>query len=391
MFSLHFKTVNSYTPYFKVRLVGETQNLLRVHFGTLLQLPHIDLKKLEKGDRDEEQRFLLGLQNYGAVDLATNTKISTLFCNNLARKLFNYPINLLKTLTFQKYFNNTTDLNHESQRGYIDTFTSKALIPLEQEDLGDANRYKNKAGWHYLDKVWLFGKDTNIFPPNKTGRNKPLPEQINDSFDAFTQIKESLLQVFSKAYGTHAKNLRDVFNHHRSFTSDHLRFLYYPTYNEKKLSTSSSTMFYRHLEHTDRFSFLTLLPASNVAGLEFQHRNEWKRAPELKDDHVLVMTGKQLEIMSGGQFKACPHRVTGTKEEMQTRRFSTAFFIRPNITKKWSNFTNGQPIQFESKPVPPPGWYGLLQNNPNATQADYDDLILKKETEYKIMTSTLAT
>jgi isopenicillin N synthase-like dioxygenase len=77
--------------------------------------------------------------------------------------------------------------------------------------------------------------------------------------------------------------------------------------------------------HADH-SFVTLLPVSEVPGLEIMTKDgEWIAAPAVEGT-ILVNTGESLTRFSNGVFRATPHRVLPPSRD----RYALAFFYNPN-------------------------------------------------------------
>ena len=77
--------------------------------------------------------------------------------------------------------------------------------------------------------------------------------------------------------------------------------------------------------HSDH-GFITLLPMSDVTGLEIlSPRGEWISATPVKNG-IIVNTGEFLNRWSNGRFLATPHRVVPPKKD----RYSMAMFFNPN-------------------------------------------------------------
>ena len=77
--------------------------------------------------------------------------------------------------------------------------------------------------------------------------------------------------------------------------------------------------------HSDH-GFITLLPMSQVAGLEIlSPEREWIPAKPV-DDGIIINTGEFLNRWTNGRFLATPHRVVPPEED----RYSMAMFFNPN-------------------------------------------------------------
>ena len=91
-----------------------------------------------------------------------------------------------------------------------------------------------------------------------------------------------------------------------------LRYLHYTPSNITGINT-----------HTD-WGMLSLVIQDQTPGLEIQgFDGKWLRVPVMKDA-ILVNVGEMVEIFSGGQITATPHRVVNRGEK---DRYSMAFFL----------------------------------------------------------------
>ncbi len=73
--------------------------------------------------------------------------------------------------------------------------------------------------------------------------------------------------------------------------------------------------------------FMTLLPLSDVPGLEIRTRaGNWINADHMKGDAIIVNTGEFLNRWTNGRFLASPHRVRPPKRD----RYSMALFFNPS-------------------------------------------------------------
>jgi len=77
-----------------------------------------------------------------------------------------------------------------------------------------------------------------------------------------------------------------------------------------------------HCDH----SFLTILPVSEVSGLQVLTPNEQWVDAEYVEGGILVNTGEYLNRWTNGRFMATPHRVIPPQED----RYSVATFFNPN-------------------------------------------------------------
>jgi isopenicillin N synthase-like dioxygenase len=72
---------------------------------------------------------------------------------------------------------------------------------------------------------------------------------------------------------------------------------------------------------------ITLLHPGDVPGLEVRSRNGDWITPDAPSDALVVNVGEMLELWSGGEYIATPHRVVNRSGR---ERYSFPFFVVPN-------------------------------------------------------------
>lgn len=77
--------------------------------------------------------------------------------------------------------------------------------------------------------------------------------------------------------------------------------------------------------HTD-YGCLTLLASDGVPGLEVQTRDDKWVAVQAEPGEFIINFGEMLEMWTGGEVRATPHRVRGSLQE----RISVPLFFNPN-------------------------------------------------------------
>jgi len=109
--------------------------------------------------------------------------------------------------------------------------------------------------------------------------------------------------------------------------------------------------------HTDG-GFLTLLQQDTVGGFEAEVGGRWVSVPALPGSFV-VNIGELLQLVSGGYFRATPHRVVSPPKGVQ--RISLAYFFNP---------------RFEARIVPVTLPAALAAEAPGGESTDPDNPIL---------------
>ncbi|RKQ97205.1 isopenicillin N synthase-like dioxygenase [Kushneria sinocarnis] len=120
-----------------------------------------------------------------------------------------------------------------------------------------------------------------------------------------------------------------------------LRILYYPA-----LSGSEEAGAVRAAAHED-INLITVLPASNQAGLEVQDRSgEWLEVP-CDPGQLVINVGDMLQEASGGYYPPTTHRVVNpTGEARRQPRLSLPLFLHPRSEVTLSSrYTAGQYLE----------------------------------------------
>ena len=148
----------------------------------------------------------------------------------------------------------------------------------------------------------------------------------------------------------------------------------------KNLPSSEENQIYGIRPHTDAGIF-TFLATDGKPGLEVclngnecdPSKRKWVRIKSPPSGHLIVNLGKNLEIWSGGKFKATLHRVLLDGKE---DRFSVPFFYESNLDLKI------QPLIGDCEKSEP-GEYKMIDDN--VTPAD---LMLARLNKNKLTTFT---
>ena len=157
-------------------------------------------------------------------------------------------------------------------------------------------------------------KGRNRWPENLPGFRETLLEYV----DAQMALAMKLLPLYAVALGLPA----GYFHDHPGFREPgiRVRMLHYPPQPDRRPDVFGAA------PHSD-YSFLTLLPQSEVDGLEILVDGErWVRAP-MMPGHQLVNTGDMCMRISNDRFVSTPHRAVN---ESNVVRYSLPFFFSPD-------------------------------------------------------------
>ncbi len=195
------------------------------------------------------------------------------------------------------------------------TITSSTIATADTPSQNAAFFIKNELAADHPDL--LAGhrfKGPNQWPDNLPGFRETLLEYA----DAQKALAMKLLPIYATALDLPAQ----YFNDHAGFRDPgfRVRMLHYPPQPDRKPNVFGAG------PHTD-YSFFTILPQSDVDGLEIMAgRDEWVRAP-MMPEHLLINTGDMCMRMSNGKFGSTPHRAVNESTEV---RYSAPFFFSPN-------------------------------------------------------------
>ncbi len=157
-------------------------------------------------------------------------------------------------------------------------------------------------------------KGPNQWPDNLPGFRDTLLEYV----DAQLALALKLLPIYATALDLPAQ----YFNDHPGFREPgiRVRMLHYPPQPDRKPNVFGAG------PHTD-YGFFTILPQSDVDGLEIMAGpDDWVRAP-MMPGHFLINTADMCMRMTNGLFGSTPHRAVN---ESTSERYSVPLFFSPD-------------------------------------------------------------
>ena len=169
--------------------------------------------------------------------------------------------------------------------------------------------------------------------------NKRSIKILSNYFDEIFNLGEILFKSIIKLYNKDTNNSSKVFSRIKTLST--LRFNYYPNQTTPvEISKHDGTALGCET-HVDSGIF-TILYQDKKGGLQVQNRKnkKWYNVPFNKNA-LVVNTGRALEYLSKGKFKATNHRVLWNK----TERMSVPFFFEPSYDFKMNkSFLNSPKI-----------------------------------------------
>jgi len=151
---------------------------------------------------------------------------------------------------------------------------------------------------------------------------------LSNYFDSIYSLCELLFQGIIKLYNKDIAISKKAFSRYKTLST--LRFNYYPNQTKPiEISKQDGTALGCET-HVDSGIF-TVLYQDKKGGLQVQNRKnqKWYDVPYNKNA-LVVNTGRALEFLSKGKFKATNHRVLWNKK----KRMSIPFFFEPSYDFK---------------------------------------------------------
>ena len=239
----------------------------------------------------------------------------------VGNKFFNLPDNNKKKLSPKKWNNKNKNL----YRGYF----PNDVNGKEGLDIGDLKVTKNysfKLKNQYIEHINL----TKCFDKNSI-------RILNKYFDNVYSLSETLFKSIIKLNKKNPNISIKAFSRLKTLST--LRFNYYPNQTKPVEISKQDGVALGCETHVDSGIF-TVLYQDKKGGLQVQNRktNKWYDVPVNKKA-LVVNTGRALEFLSNGKFKATNHRVLWNKK----KRLSIPFFFEPSYDFKMNkSFLNSR-------------------------------------------------
>jgi len=227
-----------------------------------------------------------------------------------------------------KFFNSSKDnkiklapkkWNYKNKNIYRGYFPND-VNGKEGLDIGDlkvTKSYANTKKNQYIEYLNL----------NKSLDKKSI-KILSDYFDNIFILGETLFKSIIKLYNNDTNRSKVAFSRRKTLST--LRFNYYPNQTKPVEISKQDGVALGCETHVDSGIF-TILYQDKKGGLQVQNRknNKWYNVPFNKNA-LVVNTGRALEYLSKGKFKATNHRVLWNK----TKRMSIPFFFEPSYDFK---------------------------------------------------------
>jgi len=214
--------------------------------------------------------------------------------------------------------------NRNIYRGYFPNDVN-GKEGLDIGDLKVTKKYADNIKNQYIEYLNL----------NKSIDKKSI-KILSNYFDNIYNLCEILFKGIIKLYNKDTEISKKAFS--RCKTLSTLRFNYYPNQSKPIEISKQDGVALGCETHVDSGIF-TVLYQDKKGGLQVQNRKnkKWHNVPFNKSA-LVVNTGRALEFLSKGKFKATNHRVLWNK----TKRMSIPFFFEPSYDFKMNHsFLNG--------------------------------------------------
>ena len=153
---------------------------------------------------------------------------------------------------------------------------------------------------------------------------------LSNYFDDLFFLGETLFKCIIKLYKNDTNNSKKAFSRFKTLST--LRFNFYPNQSKPVEISKQDGVALGCETHVDSGIF-TILYQDKKGGLQVQNRKnkKWYDIPFNKNA-LVVNTGRALQFLSKGKFKATNHRVLWNKK----KRMSIPFFFEPSYDFKMS-------------------------------------------------------
>ena len=240
---------------------------------------------------------------------------------DVGNKFFNLPNTKKRELSSKKW----NKKNKNLYRGYFPNDVN-GKEGLDIGDLKVTKKYSSKLKNQYIEYLDL---DTCF--------NKTSIKALGQYFDNIYSLSETLFKSVIKLHKKNPNKSSEVFSRLKTLST--LRFNYYPNQTKPVEISEQDGVALGCETHVDSGIF-TILYQERKGGLQVQNRKtkKWHDVPFNKKA-LVVNTGRVLEFLSKGKFKATNHRVLWNK----SKRLSVPFFFEPSYDFKMNkSFLNSR-------------------------------------------------
>ena len=227
----------------------------------------------------------------------------------VGNKFFNLPDSVKRKLAPKKW----NKKNKNLYRGYFPNDVN-GKEGLDIGDLKITKAYSKKINTKYIEFIDL----------NKCFKKKSI-KILSNYFDNIFRLSELLFKGIIKLYGKDPIISKKAFSRYKTLST--LRFNFYPNQNKPIEISRQDGVALGCETHVDSGVF-TILYQDKTGGLQVQNRKtkKWYNVP-FNNKALVVNTGRAMEFLSKGKYKATNHRVLWNKK----KRMSIPFFFEPSF------------------------------------------------------------
>jgi len=248
---------------------------------------------------------------------------------NVGNKFFNSSEKNKRKLSPKKW----NFKNKNIYRGYFPNDVN-GKEGLDIGDLKVTKKYANRIKNQYIEYLNL----------NKSIDKKSI-KILSNYYDNIFDLCETLFKGIITLYNKDIEISKKTFSRYKTLST--LRFNYYPNQTKPVEISKQDGVALGCETHVDSGIF-TVLYQDKKGGLQVQNRKskKWNDVPFNKKA-LVVNTGKALEYLSKGKFKATNHRVLWNK----TKRMSIPFFFEPSYNFIMSQSFLNKSLQKKAKGI----------------------------------------
>jgi len=283
-------------------------------------IPTINISSLTKNNFETQNAFktikkiekaCINIGFFQVIGHGLNLKEIKKTCE-IGNKFFNLSISNKRKLSPKKWNKNNKNL----YRGYFPSDVN-GKEGLDIGDLQITKKYSSKIKIQYIEYLNL----------NKCFKKTSI-NTLNKYFDNVYNLSETLFKGIIKLNKKNPIISNKAFSRLKTLST--LRFNYYPNQTKPVEISKQDGVALGCETHVDSGVF-TVLYQDRMGGLQVQNRNtkKWYDVPFNKKA-LVVNTGRALEFLSKGKFKATNHRVLWNK----SKRLSVPFFFEPSYDFK---------------------------------------------------------
>jgi len=292
-------------------------------------IPTINISSLIKNNFETHKAFktikeiekaCVDIGFFQVIGHGINLKVIKKTCG-VGNKFFNLPDRKKRKLSPKKW----NKKNKNLYRGYFPNDVN-GKEGLDIGDLKVTKKYSSNLNNQYIEYLNL-----------ETCLNKTSISILNKYFDNIYKLSETLFKSVIKLNKKNPDISVKAFSRLKTLST--LRFNYYPNQTKPVEISKQDGVALGCETHVDSGIF-TVLYQDRKGGLQVQNRKnkKWYDVPFNKNA-LVVNTGRALEFLSKGKFKATNHRVLWNK----SKRLSVPFFFEPSYDFKMNqSFLNGR-------------------------------------------------